>query len=343
MKKTVVKILLGILLVIVLIAGYFGVTMYQEYTSTGSGTEETVVIEIEKGETTKDIATKLKESGLIDYEIVFYLKVKSLDVASKLRYGTYTIPKESGLAEIIESLTTDGAKKESAMFTIPEGYTIELMAKKLEKEGFCTEAEFLAAVQKDYDYWFLKDIPENDAIPYKLQGFLYPETYAIEEGMNAEDIVNMMLRQFDKEFTDELRNQMQKQGKTIFQIVTEASIIERETKLDSEKAMVAGVIKNRVEAGMKLEIDATTLYPLTNGLYNKNRVLYVDLEIDSPYNTYMYEGLPVGPIASPSILSIEAALNPIDHSYLYYHTDNEKNDGSHIFSETYEEHVNTLN
>lgn len=341
MKKTVVKILLTILLVIVLIAGYFGITMYQEYTSTGSGTEESVVIEIEQGETTRDIATKLKKSGLIDYEIVFYLKVKSLDVAGNLRYGTYTIQKESGLAEIIETLTSGGALKESTMFTIPEGYTIELIARKLEKEGFCTEQEFLEAVQKDYDYWFLQDIPEHEEIPYKLQGFLYPETYAIEDSMTAEDIVHVMLKQFDKELTDELRNQMKKQGKSVYEVVVEASVIERETKLDFEKAMVAGVIKNRTEKGMKLEIDATALYPLTNGLYNKTRVFFVDLEIDSRYNTYMYEGLPVGPICNPSILSLEAALNPVEHNFLYYHTDKVKNDGSHIFTETYEEHVNT--
>ena len=326
---------------IVLVVGYFGITMYQEFTSTGSGTEEIVVIEIEQGETTKTIATKLKDSGLIDYEIVFYLKVKSIGVADKLRYGTYSLHKGAGISEIIEDLTSGGAQKDSVMFTIPEGYTIELIAKKLEKEGICTEQEFLDAVQKDYDYWFLKELPENEQIPYKLQGFLYPETYAISDSMTAEDIVHVMLKQFDKEFTDELRNQMKQQNKTIYEIVVEASIIERETKLEHEKVMVAGVIENRFKKGMKLEIDATTLYPLTEGLYNKTRVFFVDLEIDSLYNTYMYEGLPVGPICNPSISSMEAALNPAEHSYLYYHTDKEKNDGSHIFTETYEEHVNT--
>ena len=341
MKDKVVKILLIVLAVIVLVVGYFGITMYQEFTSTGSGTEEIVVIEIEQGETTKTIATKLKDSGLIDYEIVFYLKVKSIGVADKLRYGTYSLHKGAGISEIIEDLTSGGAQKDSVMFTIPEGYTIELIAKKLEKEGICTEQEFLDAVQKDYDYWFLKELPENEQIPYKLQGFLYPETYAISDSMTAEDIVHVMLKQFDKEFTDELRNQMKQQNKTIYEIVVEASIIERETKLEHEKVMVAGVIENRFKKGMKLEIDATTLYPLTEGLYNKTRVFFVDLEIDSLYNTYMYEGLPVGPICNPSISSMEAALNPAEHSYLYYHTDKEKNDGSHIFTETYEEHVNT--
>ena len=341
MKKRIAIILLVILAVVLLVAGYFGITMYQEYTSTGSGTDETVTIEIEQGESTWDIAAKLKENDLIDYEAVFYLKVRESGVAGKLRYGTFTFHKESGLAEILEVLTTGGAQKDSVMFTIPEGYTIELIAKKLEKEGICTEAEFLEAVQKDYDYWFLEDIPEDEAIRYKLQGFLYPETYAITEDMTAEDIVNVMLKQFDKEFTDDLRKQMKEQNKTIFEVVIEASMIERETMIDSEKAMVAGVIKNRLEIDMKLQIDPTALYPLTNGLYDKTRVTYDDIAIDSPYNTYVYKGLPVGPIANPSILSLEAALNPVEHEYYYYHTDKEKNDGSHIFSKTYEEHVNT--
>lgn len=341
MKKQVVKIILLIFVIVLLIVGYFGVTMYQEYVSTGSGTEETVVIEIEKGENTRSIASKLKENDLIDYEIVFYLKAKNTGAANKLRYGTFTFHKESGLAEILEVLTKGGAIKESEMFTIPEGYTIEQIAKKIEKDGFCTEAAFLEAVQKDYDYWFLKDIPEHEAIPYRLQGFIYPETYAITDDMTAEEIVNVMLKQFEKEFTEELRQQMQQQGKSVFEVVIEASIIERETKLDSEKAMVAGVIKNRLAIDMKLQMCPTVLYPQTNGLYDKDTVTYDDLEIDSLYNTYMYKGLPVGPIANPSISSIEAALNPVEHKFYYYHTDKNKNDGSHIFTETYEEHVNT--
>ena len=341
MKKQVVKILLLVFVIAIVIAGYFGVTMYQEYVSTGSGTEETVVIEIKKGETTRSIASKLKANDLIDYEIVFYLKAKTSGAASKLRYGTFTFHKECGLEEIIEVLTKGGALKESDMFTIPEGYTIEQIARDLEEQGFCTEAAFLEAVQKDYDYWFLKDIPEHEAIRYKLQGFLYPETYAITKDMTAEEIVHVMLKQFDKEFTEELRNQMQQQGKTIFEVVIAASIIERETKLDSEKAMVAGVIKNRLAIDMKLQMCPTVLYPQTNGLYDKSDVTYDDLKLDSLYNTYMYKGLPVGPIANPSILSIEAALNPVEHKFYFYHTDKNKNDGSHIFTETYEEHVNT--
>lgn len=339
--SVVVKILLAIVLVVVFVAGYFGITMLNEYNSTNPGTEETVTIEVAQGETTWDIAAKLKENGLIDYEVVFYLKARETGVAGVLRYGTFTFQKDCGLKEILEVLTTGGAQKDSVMFTIPEGYTIEMIAKKLETEGICTEAEFLDAVQQDYDYWFLENIPEDEAIRYKLQGFLYPETYAITEEMTAEDIVKVMLNQFDKEFTEELRSQMEDQGKTVFEVVVIASMIERETLIDSERVMVSGVIKNRMEIGMMLQIDPTALYPLTEGLYDKTTVTYDDIAIDSPYNTYKYYGLPIGPIANPSILSLEAALNPADHEFYYYHTDKEKNDGSHIFTKTYEEHMNT--
>lgn len=337
----IVKIILAIFLIVLLVVAGLGISMYTEYQSTGAGTDETVTIEVAQGEGIWSIAEKLKEEDLIDYEVVFYLKARNTDAGSKIRYGTFTFRKECGLQEIMDVLTTGGAQKASVMFTVPEGYTIELIAQKLEAEGICTEAEFLEAVQKDYDYWFLENIPEDEAIRYKLQGFLYPETYAITEDMTAEDIVVVMLNQFDKMFTDELRAQMEDQGKTIFEVVTEASVIERETAVDSERNMIAGVIENRLEIGMKLQIDPTALYALTNGLYDKTSVTYDDIAIDSPYNTYVYTGLPVGPISCPSILSVEAALNPVDHEYLFYHTDNEKNDGSHIFTKTYEEHLNT--
>ena len=124
--------------------------------------------------------------------------------------------------------------------------------------------------------------------------------------------------------------------------MTRASVIEKEVKLASERATVSGVISNRIEKGMLLEIDACVLYPLTDGLYDKYRVLYADLEIDSLYNTYKYQGLPIGPISNPGIASIEAALNPEEHEWLYYHTDEGKKDGSHIFTKTFEEHVKTM-
>ena len=315
--------------------------MIREYKSTGPGDGRKVTIEIKQGEGTLAIADKLKEEGLIKYRVIFYLKARNMGALSKLRYGKFSLSKGSGLDVIIDSLVDGGALKENKMVTIPEGYTIEMIAKKLEKEGFCSEAEFLEAVEEDYEYWFLESIPSDAEVKYKLQGFLYPDTYAIAEEMSATDIVKVMLDEFDKKFTEEMKQKANDSGKSIYEIVIAASIIERETAVDEERPKVAGVIKNRLEIGKKLEIDPTFLYPLTDGLYDIDNPTYEDTRYDSPYNTYKYKGLPVGPIANPGQASLKAALEPEEHEYLYYHTDKTKNDGSHIFTKNYKDHLNT--
>jgi len=338
-KKQIGKILLIIVFLLLLIGGFVAGSMFMEYKSDEKGSGETVTVDIQQGEGVWDIACKLKEEGLIKYRLVFCLKTKSM--GATLHYGTFTLYKNAGLEAIIESLVSGGALKEEAMFTIPEGYTIELIAQKLEKEGLCTETEFLQAVEKEYDYWFLESIPNDAEVVYRLQGFLYPDTYAIAEDMTAEDIVTVMLDQFDAKFTSEMKEKAEHLGKTVYEVVTEASIIERETMIDSERETVAGVIKNRLKKGMRLQMCPTALYPLTNGIYDKTTVTHEDTLVDSPYNTYQNSGLPAGPIASPGLPSLEAALNPEEHDFLYYHTDPKKNDGSHIFTKTYGEHVNT--
>ena len=330
-----------VLLALVLVLGIIGCTMFVEYNSKGAGTGEMVTIEIEQGEGSWEIATKLQEQGLIKYRTVFLLKTKMMGASAKLRYGVFSIEKGAGLEKVIDDLINGGAQKEQVMFTVPEGYTIELIARKLETEGICSENEFLQAVEMDYEYWFLETVPEDAQIKYRLQGFLYPETYAISDDMSAEDIVNVMLKQFDKIFTDEMKAKANQLGKSVFEVVTEASIIERETMKSSEKATVAGVIKNRLNRGMRLQMCPTALYPITDGIYDKDTVTTADTKVDSPYNTYQNKGLPVGPISSPDVLSLNAVLEPENHDYLYYHTDPNKNDGSHIFTKTYQEHVNT--
>lgn len=340
-KSKIINIVLCVLGVLFLVVAFIVGSIFKEYNSTGEGTKETVTIIIEKGSGSWDIADQLKEEGLIQYRIAFFLKARSMGASANLRYGTFTLHREAGLQTIIEDLTSGGAQKEEQMFTVPEGYTIEQIAKKLEKEEICSESEFLQAVEGDYDYWFLDEVSEDAQVFYKLQGFLYPETYAISEEMSAEDIVTVMLDEFDKKFTSDMKDKMKTIGKTIFEVVTEASIIERETMVDSERAMVAGVIKNRLKKGMRLQIDPTFLYPITNGLYDIEKSTYEHTQYDSPYNTYRISGLPVGPIANPGLPSLEAALNPVEHDFYYYHTDTDKNDGSHIFTKTYKEHLDT--
>ena len=297
-----------------------------------------VVIEIPKGTATKQIGVILKENGCIKSEYTFYLRVRDSEYATKLNYGTFTLRKNMTITEIIDTLVNTRyiEEVETTKITFPEGYTIEQMAVSLEEKGIVSQEEFLNAVTEEYDYEFIKYIPEGE-YKYKLQGFLFPATYEFEVGITARGVVDKMLKTFEERYT-----KVNSDYSNIFEVVTRASVIEKEVKLGSERATVSGVISNRIEKGMLLEIDACVLYPLTDGLYDKYRVLYADLEIDSLYNTYKYQGLPVGPISNPGIASIEAALNPEEHEWLYYHTDEGKKDGSHIFTKTFEEHVKTM-
>ena len=211
------------------------------------------------------------------------------------------------------------------------------MANIVEQGGLSTADEFISALSDSYDYEFIKHIPDGD-YDYKLQGFLFPESYEFYNTATAHDVIDKMLSEFEKRYlsvSDDYDN--------LFEIITKASIVEKEAKLDSERPTVAGVINNRIKKNMKLEIDACVVYAVTEGLYSIETVYYSHLKKDSPYNTYMYAGLTPGPICCPGITSIEAVINPEKHDYLYYHTDEEKKDGSHIFTKDFETHTATMN
>lgn len=295
-----------------------------------------VIIEIPKGMPTKEIGVLLKDNGCIKSEYTFYLRVRDSEYATKLNYGTFTLRKNMSLTEIIEILANNYYLEETVKITFPEGYSIEQMAVLLEEKQIVRQEEFLSALSEEYDYEFIKYIPDGE-YKYKLQGFLFPSTYEFKKSVTAKEIVDKMLETFEKKYSE-----LSSDYSNVFEIVTRASVIEKEAKLDNERFIISGVISNRIEKDMLLQIDACVLYPLTDGLYNKSRLLYADLEVDSLYNTYKYKGLPVGAICNPGIVSIEAALNPEVHEWFYYHTDEVKKDGSHIFTKTYEEHVKTM-
>jgi len=241
----------------------------------------------------------------------------------KLKYGTFTLNTGINKNELIEALLIPGKDNNYIKVSIPEGYSVEQIGAKLEELSLCTKEDFLNAVNNEtFDYKFLKNIPNN--VEYKLQGFLFPKTYSIKKGSSPKEIINIMLEQFDKEFKQEYYTKAKELNKSIYELITIASIIEREAKLDEERSTISGVIYNRLDANKKLEIDATVQYSITNGMYNVNKIYYKDLETNSEYNTYKYAGLPVGPICNPGISSINASLNPESHSYLYYVVEDEK-------------------
>lgn len=296
---------------------------------------KTVTVTIPEGSSSPKIAEILKENDVIESKYLFLLRHKLSKYSGKLQYGTFEFNTNDSLGKILETLATQGAKKSTVTLTVPEGYSVERIKARVVEIGLCTDSEFEAALRKDYDYPFLKSVPQNPNIKYRLQGFLYPSTYEFYSDATAETVIKTMLDEFQKQTKD-------LNVADFYTTITCASLIEREAKLDNEREIISGVIHNRIKENMLLQIDASVVYTISDGMYNVERVLYRDLEINSPYNTYKYTGLPVGPICSPGIKSIKAAIAPANHNYLYYHTDTTKNDGSHIFTETFEEHQNSM-
>lgn len=299
---------------------------------------ETVTIDIAQGASASSVAAQLKESGVIKYPTVFKLMARSDNYASAIKPGAATINNGMSYKEILELLCSDN--RDTNKLTIPEGFEQKQIAERLESEGFCTKDEFEAATHDDYGYDFLNGLPDR---PYRLEGYLYPDTYIIPEGASAHDIIDMMLSEFNDNFTAEYREQAKsiadKYGFTnpIDSVITMASIIERETDSDTERAKVAGVFYNRLDQKMNLQSCATVQYVLGE---RKSVLSIADTQIDSPYNTYKYSGLPEGPIANPGLDCIKAALYPEATDYLYFVMGT---DGQHIFSKTYEEHLAAMN
>ena len=294
-----------------------------------------VEIEVEQGDTATAIAHNLEENGLITSSRKFIKKLNKSEYAKSLKYGVYNIPRGTEIDGIIEILAGGGALKNAVVVTIPEGFSLERIIERLTEAGLSTKAELLDAVKADYDYGFLKSVPDDDGIKYKLQGFLFPATYQFTKDMTAKEMIDAMLKEFEENISN-----LGISNDKLYKILTTASLVEREAKVDSERERIAGVINNRLEMDMRLQIDASVVYAISDGMYNVERVLYKDLEVVSPYNTYVNTGLPVGPICSPGIKAIKAAAHPEKHNYFYYRVDISKNDGSHIFTENFEEHVN---
>ncbi len=288
-------------------------------------------VEIPQGTSIIKIAEILEDNNVISGKISFIARTVISGKKNKLKYGTFTFPPEASYTKVIDILCNEGAKRETVSITIPEGYSVEMIIEKLVSSGLGTKEDYDIALDASYDFEFLNYIGENGKI--KLQGFLFPSTYEFYADESAENIIKTMLAEFEKQYLT-----LGVGYENLGEIIKKASLIEREAKLDSERKIIAGVIENRLKADMRLQIDASVVYAISDGLYNVERVLYSDLDVDSAYNTYRNIGLPVGAICNPGISSIEAAISPDTHDWLYYRVDTTKNDGSHTFSTSFEEH-----
>ncbi|MCL0051906.1 endolytic transglycosylase MltG [Peptococcaceae bacterium] len=289
-----------------------------------------IIVEVEPNTACKELANMLEKKGLIRNSFVFNLYATYTGMDTRIQPGEYELNTAMSAKEILRKLVSGEIIYYS--FTIPEGYTVEQIAEILEKEGLSDKERFLELCrQGDFDFDFL--VKDTD-MKYVLEGYLFPDTYKVTGHTTEEEIIEMMLKRFELEMEMlDFEQKAKELGLSVHQAVTIASMIEREALVDSDRPIISSVIHNRLKINMPLQIDATVLYALGE---HKEVVLYKDLEVESPYNTYKVNSLPPGPIASPGTASLHAAVNPAKTDYLYYVL---KPDGSHAFSRTYSEHL----
>jgi len=303
--------------------------------------DEPVLISVKPGMSSTQIARLLEDNGLIKNEFVFRYYLRINKQGSRFQAGDYSMKPGMELEEIVTMLNNgDTIKPPTFKFTIPEGYTIERIADKLTTENLINRDKFLelASQPELFSSSYVQLIPDNPDIAYSLEGYLFPETYEMVEGSTEQEIIARMIAELERKLQllpDGWQTQLEELGLSFHELLTVASLIEREAAVAEERPIIASVIYNRLKSDMLLQIDATVQYALDG---HKDVLLIDDTEIDSPYNTYKINGLPPGPIASPGIESIRAALYPEDTKYLFYVT---KKDGTqeHLFAETYEQHL----
>ena len=335
--KNKARILLILVIAIIIFAAagiYSYLSIIPNYLSTGAN-DDTVTVVVSDGDSIQTVANTLHDEGVIRNRYWFRREAREEGVDRSIRPGTYEIPPEQPFTEIFKILQV-GEIRESIAVTFPEGLTLYQMGARLENSGLATREEFIQATE---DYYQTQGL-SFDAEPlfFSLEGYLYPDTYHFDIDQTVTEIIEIMANRMNSIFTAEDYELMEQRGLTLHQVLTKASLIERESAFDEESALIAGVIENRLEQDMRLQIDASVIYAVGEGTEHITRVLYEHLEVDSPYNTYLYTGLPPGPIAAPREASIRAAMEPAEHSYLFYVVGEE----GHVFAETYNEHLENV-
>ena len=321
--------IIGIISIIVILISVFIFTQIGPY---DKNNKKDIVIEIPQGATTNTISDILHKNKLIKNKTIFKISVKLSNQAQHFKAGKYLFNQSYSNKDIINDISAGKIYNDGIKITIPEGSTSReivsiLVGKKLGNEE---SYENLISNPKEF-YDKFKFLKEEDIT--SLEGFLYPSTYYFDENASEKEVLSAMLIQFNKVYTDKLRDRQKELKMTTEQVINLASIVEKEAVLDEDRPIIASVFYNRLKIGMPLQSDATIQYIFKE---RKKIVTYKDLEIDSPYNSYKNKGLPPTPIASPGIKSIEATLYPEKTEYLYFVA---KMDGGNNYSTNYEDHL----
>jgi len=327
-----------IFLIIILIIGFLAFFYWGVFLPKDANSTQTKIFSVKSGEGTRDIAINLEAEGLIKSAPLFRIYTLTWGLSNKLQAGEYLLSSSMNVIEIADKMVLGQVIKEE--ITIIEGWNLRDIAQNFEQKGLFTTTELFMLVgypladdvpfPKDFsgEFAFLQDKPKN----VSLEGYLFPDTYEIQRGKDLPYIISRILANFDKKLTPDLRAEIKRQNKTIFEVITMASLLEKEVMTMEDKKKVSGVLWKRLKIGMPLQVDATVSY--VTGKKSADLLLR-DLNIDSSYNTYKYRGLPLGPICNPGLESIEAAIYPKATAFWYYLS---TPGGETIFSKTFKEH-----
>lgn len=322
-----------IIIIAIIITG--GFLYWQSLNSPVDKNGQEVLFVINKGETATQIAENLRANNLISSEFYFKYQVKHSDL--NLQAGEYLISPELTTREIIKILSQGETVGSERTIRLIEGWSLKDMANYFEKNGVVSAKDFLSLAQADISGWkfnfskpgFLSDAPAKA----DLEGFLFPDTYRVDKDASAQNIIEKMLDNFNEKLTSEMRAEIKRQGKSVYEVIIMASLIEKEVRSAEDMKIVSGIFWDRIKNREALGSCATLAYILG---VNKSQYTLDDTKVDSPYNTYKYRGLPPGPIANPGLNAITAAIYPTYTGYNYFLSDPAT--GKTIYSKTLNEH-----
>lgn len=339
------KIFSAVLLVVVLAVGG-GLLHVKDLLAGVPGSGDPVEVEVDTGATAASIGQVLVERGVVSSAIAFRLVARSRGLDAQLRAGTYDLETGMGIEEAIDVLLRGPRAPDQIRFTVQEGLPVVRILQRLgEQFPNHSRKDFRAVLDQHlrsgdvltFPSWVPALSELDPQVKEPFEGLLFPETYFVLRETTPAEVIQRMVDQLTKvvdSIPAERVRAAEQAGLSVYDVLTIASLIERETRVDEEREIVSGVIRNRLAEGQPLQIDATVLYALGE---HDEQVLYEDTEVDDPYNTYRVAGLPPGPIAAPGAASIEAAFAPAEVPYRYYVLSPEC-DGSHVFAETLDEH-----
>jgi len=300
-----------------------------------------ILFTVRPGATASEIGAELERAGLVRSATAFRLQVELRRSAQRLAVGDYELRRDMAVGDVVEALAA-GRTRRTGLVTIPEGWRTEEIAQYLEGIGVVEAASFLEVVAG-------RGGPDAPPLPQRapsFEGYLFPETYEIGRGVAPETVVRRLSAEFDRRVDAGLRAAAADRGLSVHELVTLASIVEREAARPEERPEISAVFHNRLSRGMPLQADPTVQYSLVpfgtlayGQLYWKRELAMEDLQYDAPYNTYRVAGLPPGPICNPGLAALEAAAYAPVRSWLYFVA---RADGSHLFAETLDGHLQNV-